>query len=355
MVDTKGNASAPLIASLLDAYVAAGRTRAVLPPNRRDEIIAVLTRLMADPDALDAYTATLEDERRRRGRDVELRLLGMAGLDIPGDQIATEGFGGLSDDHLADIALSPEAIHAIREHLDEAECGAWLIDKILEVESARPDAAERARRAQQIYQGLRNAGLLATEKPDTISMVEQKELRRPFLRSQLRPGPGLLALAASLLLGVFLGGLLVRGAGWKPSTGGMEVLLASVTPKFGALRGAERSLLVEVASVRPGFATIITLAPDRPQQVFPEPGESPIRVAPSAPQTYGPLPRDSTTALVLITETPATDLLREALLSQEFMPDNLDRLDGYLRKLLSQSGYRWVGMSYTPIVQRESK
>lgn len=144
MVDTKGNASAPLIASLLDAFMAAGRTRAVLPPNRRDEVIAVLTRLMADPDALDAYTATLEDERRRRGRDVELRLLGMAGLDIPGDQIATEGFGGLSDDHLADIALSPEAIHAIREHLDEAECGAWLIDKIIEVESARPEAAECA-------------------------------------------------------------------------------------------------------------------------------------------------------------------------------------------------------------------
>ena len=135
----------------------------------------------------------------------------------------------------------------------------------------------------------------------------------------------------------------------------MDVLLASVTPKFGTLRGAEHSLLVEVASVRPGFATIITLAPDRPQQVFPEPGEDPIRVAPSAPQTYGPLPRDSTTALVLITETPATDLIREALLSQEFMPGNLDRLDGYLRKLLSQSGYRWVGMSYTPIVQRESK
>ena len=211
MVDTKGNASAPLIASLLDAFMAAGRTRAVLPPNRRDEIIAVLTRLMADPDALDAYTATLEDERRRRGRDVELRLLGMAGLDIPGDQIATEGFGGLSDDHLADIALSPEAIHAIREHLDEAECGAWLIDKIIEVESARPEAAECARRAKEIFQGLRNIRLLGTDKPDTIAMGEEKEQRRPSLRSLLRPGPGLLALAASLLVGVLLGGLAFRG------------------------------------------------------------------------------------------------------------------------------------------------
>jgi hypothetical protein len=353
MVDTKGNASAPLIASLLDAFMAAGRTRAVLPPNRRDEIIAVLARLMADPDALDAYTATLEDERRRRGRDVELRLLGMAGLDIPGDQIATEGFGGLSDDHLADIALSPEAIHAIREHLDEAECGAWLIDKIIEVESARPEAAECARRAKEIFQGLRNIRLLGTDKPDTIAMGEEKEQRRPSLRSLLRPGPGLLALAASLLVGVLLGGLALRGL--RPSTGETEVLLASVTPKFGTLRGSEHSLLVEVASVRPGFATIITLAPDRPQQVFPEPGEDPIRVHPSARETYGPLPPDSITALALITEVPATELIREALLSQEFKAGDLARLDGYLRKLLSQSGYRWVGMSYTPIVQRETK
>ncbi len=162
---------------------------------------------------------------------------------------------------------------------------------------------------------------------------------------------GVALLGRALLLGVFLGGVAVR----RLATGGPEVLLASVTPKFGTLRGAERTLLVEVESVRPGFATIITLAPDRPQQVFPEPGEEPIRVAPSAPQTYGPLPRDSTTALVLVTETPATDLIREALLTQKFRPGDLDRLDGYLRTLLAQSGYRSVGMSYTPIGQQESK
>ncbi len=163
------------------------------------------------------------------------------------------------------------------------------------------------------------------------------------------------AVAASLLIGVLLGGLAFRGVGWRPSVGETDVLLASVTPKFGTLRGAEQSLLVEVGSVRPGFATIITLAPDRAQQVFPEPGEEPIRVAPSAPQTYGPLPRDSTTALVLVTETPATDLIREALLTQEFRPGDIDRLGGYLRKLLAQSGYRSAGMSYTPIVQGEKK
>ena len=58
----------------------------------------------------------------------------------------------------------------------------------------------------------------------------------------------------------------------------MEVLLASVTPKFGTLRGSERSLLVEVASVRPGFATLIALSHRIAEEVFPEPGEPPMRV-----------------------------------------------------------------------------
>ena len=109
--------------------------------------------------------------------------------------------------------------------------------------------------------------------PSVISFSAQP--KRSFrLRSVGYYGIGA-AVAASLLIGVLLGGLVFRGGGLRPSTGGMDVLLASVTPKFGTLRGSEHSLLVEVASVRPGFATIITLAPDRPQQVFPEPGEEP--------------------------------------------------------------------------------
>ena len=99
----------PLIASLLDAFEASGRIKAVLPKGHRDEVASLLTRLMADPDALDGYTAVLKAERRRRGPVVESMLIGMDGLDIPDARIAAEGFGGLSDDHLADIALSPEA------------------------------------------------------------------------------------------------------------------------------------------------------------------------------------------------------------------------------------------------------
>ena len=66
---------------------------------------------------------------------------------------------------------------ALREYLDDpdTECGDWLIDKILEVELRGPDAEEQARRAEQIYQSLRNAGLLATDPPDTLSIPGRRK------------------------------------------------------------------------------------------------------------------------------------------------------------------------------------
>ena len=344
-----------LIESLIEAFIQTGKVKPVLPKGQRDEVIATITPMMVNTSLLQEYIAALNEERRRRG--VDQLLAEREFLELPIDEILHGGLTSLPDDQLAELACRPVALACLHELVDEMlddddKAGNFWWEEIDRQETGTPDDVSLTESQQRTIERLK---LLDAINDGAAKGVLPIPERRPTLRSQLRPGPGLLALAASLLVGVLLGGLVFRGAGLRPSTGGMEVLLASVTPKFGTLRGSERSLLVEVASVRPGFATIITLAPDRPQQVFPEPGESPIRVAQSAPQTYGPLPRDSTTALVLITETPATDLIREVLLSQEFMPDNLDRLDGYVRKLLSQSGYRWVGMSYTPIVQRESK
>jgi hypothetical protein len=151
-----------LAVTMVEAYVQGGKAKPVLPEGRRDEVVSVLTFLMAAPDGLEAYVAALDAERRRRGPEVELRLLGMAGLDIPDSQIAAEGFAGLDDDHLADIALSPEAICALQEYLDEPETerGMWFFEGILKVEAARPDAAESARRAEEIYQDLKNRRLI---------------------------------------------------------------------------------------------------------------------------------------------------------------------------------------------------
>src|SRR4051794_17299242 len=103
VISGQDTADSPLVAALFDAFEASDRSKAVLPVGRRDELVRLLTGLMADPDRLDAYCAAVKAERRRRGPEVKIRLLGMDGLDIPDARIAADGFGGLSDDHLADI------------------------------------------------------------------------------------------------------------------------------------------------------------------------------------------------------------------------------------------------------------
>jgi hypothetical protein len=152
-----------LAAELIALAIRDGRAVAALPEGRRDEVITLMTRLMADPERLDGYCSALEAERRRRGPEVELKLIGMDGLDFPDGQIAAEGFVGLSDDQLADIALSPEALRALKETLDDpqTEPGPWFIDAVLEAEAARPDAAEQGRRAAEIYRRLRGEGTLS--------------------------------------------------------------------------------------------------------------------------------------------------------------------------------------------------
>ena len=144
-----------------------------------------------------------------------------------------------------------------------------------------------------------------------------------------------------------------RGGDWNAPTGKLETLLASATPRYELVRGTEEVLLVEVESERPGFATIISLGPERAQRVFPEPGEELLQVAPSATATYGPLPADSTIALVIVTETPATSVIRDALLDQQFQPHNVDGLNSYLSQLLQKSGYRWLAVGRT-IFSREN-
>ena len=153
-----------LATDLVMAFIDLGKVKPVLPVGRRGEVIELLTRLMAARDFFEAYVAALEAELEHR--EVRLLLLesGGAGLDIPDEQIAREGFGGLTDDQLADIAISPEALHAIRDYLDDPEAvegeGEWLIKEVIKVEAARPDDAENAERANRVYHGLRDAGLL---------------------------------------------------------------------------------------------------------------------------------------------------------------------------------------------------
>ena len=66
---------------------------------------------MADNEACLAYITAIEAEQERQG--VKDLLLAQSGRMLPDEQlaqIARDGFGGLSDDELADFAFSPEAL-----------------------------------------------------------------------------------------------------------------------------------------------------------------------------------------------------------------------------------------------------
>ncbi len=150
-----------LIVAVVAAFVAIGRTKAVLPEGRRNDVVDLLMFLMFDRDARSTYCEYLRAEQETQG--VRAVLIRRAGLDIPADVIASEGFARVSDDHLADIALSPEAVEAIEDHLDneETDCGDWRIQGILAVAAIRPVDQERVRRAEEIYQEFKEKGLLA--------------------------------------------------------------------------------------------------------------------------------------------------------------------------------------------------
>jgi hypothetical protein len=327
----------PLIASLMDSFETAGRIKAVLPEGGRVEVASLLTRLMADPDELGAYTTSLEAERRRRGPEVELTLIGMDGLDLPDARIAAEGFGGLSDDQLADIALSPEALRALKETLDDpqTEPGPWFIDAVLEAEAARPDAAEQARRAAEIYRHLEAADLLGP----------RSKSRRGA--PALRWGGRIAALAASLLIGVFLGSNILRDGRVE----GIESFSTSIAPAPAPGRGVEDWWWVEIRSDLPGFATVVALGPGSRPEILPGLGGEDEPVDPGAPALVGPLPQSTTRALSVITETPAGEPIRRALRARNFGPDQIEELKEFLRTTLESKGYRRMAFGSTALTQ----
>ena len=140
-----------LMLSLVAMFVATGKV--AMPPGRREDAVALLADLMAAGDRFREYVELLTAELKRRG--VWLKLLEGPAREIPGEQIAREGFANVPDESLADIALSPQALGAIREHLDDPESddvGDWHIRAILAAERSRPpdpEGDERARRALQ--------------------------------------------------------------------------------------------------------------------------------------------------------------------------------------------------------------
>lgn len=114
---------------LVAAFVAGGRKQKVVPPVQREAVRELMPRLFADPPLLREYLRSLHAERVRQGVDELLLVLPVA--DLPVERIAADGFDGLADDVLADLALCPDALEALQEQLyDNPELdavkGDWL-------------------------------------------------------------------------------------------------------------------------------------------------------------------------------------------------------------------------------------
>src|SRR5262249_17329335 len=136
----------------------------------------------------------------------------------------------------------------------------------------------------------------------------------------LRWGGRFAALAASLLLGVYIGTRVLRdGRG-----GGTEVLIATAT--FSPDRGAGDWLGVEIHSDLAGFATVVALAPGRRPETLPDLGGEDIPVRSGVPEKVGPLPQSTTRILFVVTETPAGEPIRRALQDKSFGPGDAAEL-----------------------------
>ena len=122
----------------------------------------------------------------------------------------------------------------------------------------------------------------------------------------------------------------------------MEVLVASATSRNVLTRGKEKTITVELQSDLGGFATVVALVPGQRPVVVPHVGGDDIPVTAGAPGllSTGPLPAETTRALVVVTETPAGETIRKAMINKAFTPDQLDELQAFLRSVLETKGYR---------------
>jgi hypothetical protein len=316
----------PLIAALLSAFAASPgpRPRATLPAGRREEVVGLLTRLVADPPLFDAYVGRVRTLRRNLGAEAELRLLGGAESDVPWEQVAARGFAGLPDDVLADLATSPEALEAFdEEHVQTGDdLGPWFFDAV-ERHSAPLDPIEAQPKQP-----------LSPSVPSVTPAAPRPRGGR-FLRWAVPAG-----LAAGLLLGG-LGGWLVRGPGEKKG----EPVAMSGSAAFEPLvtRGPNQGALqVRVSSSADGFVVVIELSPDLNQFFRPEPGKH--IPASRGGQSEGIPLRASTTRIVYaVTETPAGETIRLAFAPKEtrvYRADQYADLKRDLEDLLTKKGFK---------------
>ena len=173
----------------------------------------------------------------------------------------------------------------------------------------------------------------------------------PFSRRWLATG----SVAAALFIGAFL----VASLTSRRLVSGREeeVALAEVTPQVPTVMGrppgkttvegaAEYRLesrgdfqLLIRGTLR-GYATVILCTPEG-TRVYPEPGEPPIQVEPSAVRETPALPLSTkTTVIVLLTASPAADTVRQVFPKDGMRPEEVVKRLGEVQKALAKAGNR---------------
>lgn len=322
---------------LVRAFAESATGNPVLPPDRKEELVRLLARSMADRETLDAYTDELERARTERG--VDMVLLERPRGDLSEEAIAKGGFGVLPDERLAEIAIDPCALRALAAYLwrdldphseePEPPWGDWWWEAVTSEELARPGVVGR------VLERVRGEIHPVAKEEQVIPFDAGKDGRRPKPVRWLGQAA---ALAASLLVGVFLGRTAFDGGG----EGSGRSDLASASPVYGPGRGTERDLSVRFTSGLQGFATVVALTPGSRPEVFPALGRDDVPVHSGAPAEFGPLPPGSKEAIIIVTETPAADPIRRALRERNDETGDVSGIRAFLESHLRTKGYRRI-------------
>ena len=163
----------------------------------------------------------------------------------------------------------------------------------------------------------------------------------------LKVGLGV-GLAASL----FILGVCADRAFW-PRQNGMQVLVASTSTKYVPGRDPNE-LLPELAieSDLSGFATVVSLAPERRPLVWPSIGSDDFPIIGDGTSQPFTLPKDTTEAVFVVTETPSGEPIRRIEDSfTDLRPGDESRVRELMLATLKEKGYRRMAFgeaSFTP-------
>jgi hypothetical protein len=281
---------------MLTANVAPGFPTA----SARADIEPLLAKALVGPVALGEYLAALADSDSQRTTPPPTL------DDETLNKLFANGLGVLSDEQLAAVASSPDAVRSLHTTVARAMLGFkagdyWtdaldLPDESIPPDYLPPEAEGRVRAMLAALDG----------EPEGVAATSPATPRRLH--------PWVLALAASVLLALGL------GVGWLLRSPN-DTLQAKVDPmKKGAPRGGpeDRPPVFEVhnTGTRRLFVTLVGLSPDGQRRVFEKDQGKFIAVEPGTTTTvenFDAALRGATAYLVVVTETPAGALVTELL------------------------------------------